>query len=86
MFGTAGVSHEWDALAFGLSTIPAIVTLLFIAAAYWEQRRRRRSISFRKFEKALSLGLGLLKFDKPHQEGRRKQYSGANSHSNVYHS
>ena len=41
MFGTPSVSHEWDALAFGLSTIPTIVTMLLIAAAYWEQWRNR---------------------------------------------
>jgi hypothetical protein len=39
MFGSTSVSHEWDALAFGLSTIPTIVTMLLIAAAYWEHRR-----------------------------------------------
>jgi hypothetical protein len=43
MFGTAGVSHEWDTLSFALSTIPAILTFLFIAAANWEQLRRRPS-------------------------------------------
>jgi len=37
MFGTPSVSHEWDALAFGLSTLPAIVAMLLVAAAYWEQ-------------------------------------------------
>jgi hypothetical protein len=39
MFGMPSVSHEWDAFAFGLSTIPTIVTMLLIAAAYWERRR-----------------------------------------------
>jgi hypothetical protein len=40
MFGTSGVSHEWDALAFGLSAIPVVATLLLVLAAYWEQWRR----------------------------------------------
>jgi hypothetical protein len=40
MFGGT-VSHEWDTLAFALSTIPAIATFLFIVGAYWEQWRRR---------------------------------------------
>jgi hypothetical protein len=43
MFGAAGVSHDWDTLAFALSTIPAIATLFFVAAANWEQWRRRPS-------------------------------------------
>jgi hypothetical protein len=41
MFGTSSVSHEWDTLAFGLSTIPGIVAMLLVAAAYWEQWRGR---------------------------------------------
>jgi hypothetical protein len=41
MFGAPSVSHEWDALAFGLSTIPGIAAMLLVAAAYWEQWRRR---------------------------------------------
>jgi hypothetical protein len=41
MFGTPSVSHEWDALAFALSTIPAILTIVLVAAANWEQWRAR---------------------------------------------
>jgi hypothetical protein len=41
MFGTASVSHEWDTIAFGLSTIPGIAALLLVVAAYWEQWRNR---------------------------------------------
>lgn len=43
MFGTS-VSHDWDTIAFGLSTIPGIATLLLVAAGYWEQWRRRLSM------------------------------------------
>jgi hypothetical protein len=39
MFGMPSVSHEWDALAFGLSTIPAIAAMLLIAGSYWEHWR-----------------------------------------------
>jgi hypothetical protein len=39
MFGMPSVSHEWDALAFGLSTIPAIVAMVLVAGAYWEHWR-----------------------------------------------
>jgi hypothetical protein len=46
MFGTPGVSHEWDTLAFGLSTIPVIATLLLVAASYWEEWRR--GIAFKR--------------------------------------
>jgi hypothetical protein len=43
MFGiTTSPSHEWDTFAFGLATIPAIVTLLLVAAAWWEQLGRVR--------------------------------------------
>ena len=41
MFGAPSVSHEWDTLAFGISTIPGIVAMLLVAAAYWEQWRGR---------------------------------------------
>jgi hypothetical protein len=44
MFGTPSVSHEWDTIAFGLSTIPGIAALLLVAAGYWEQWRRRPSM------------------------------------------
>jgi hypothetical protein len=39
MFGSPSVSHEWDALAFGLSAIPAIIAMLLVAAANWERHR-----------------------------------------------
>jgi hypothetical protein len=48
MFGTSGISHEWDALAFGLSTLPVVATLLLVLGADWEQWRRGPAIRSRR--------------------------------------
>ncbi len=41
MFGTPGSSYELDAVAFGLSTLPVIATMLLVVCDRLEERRRR---------------------------------------------